>query len=141
MDLPAETSGPVNHVEELCRERQDHDGRAALDGRQRLQVSEVEGHGGQAGRRLLQSTRRVHLATKRCSEVTGQQEVTQLRSTPLHKVTSVLLCQSLYFIYNKSRSQNIPCWSLRVRPGVCGGTLVSIVSIFCFGTCSLLGDG
>ncbi len=36
------------HVEELCGEGEDHDGRAALDGGQRLQVSEVESDGGKS---------------------------------------------------------------------------------------------
>lgn len=36
------------HVEELCREGDDHDGRSALDGGQRLQVSEVKSHGGKS---------------------------------------------------------------------------------------------
>lgn len=36
------------HVEELCGEREDHDGRAALDGGQRLQVPEVVSHRGES---------------------------------------------------------------------------------------------
>lgn len=85
-------------MEELCREGQDHN-RAALDGRQRLQVSEVEGHRGQSGPCLLQSTRRVHLSfsrdhltnTKRGAVRSQDSRKRHNADTFKHKVTSVLV--------------------------------------------------